>query len=747
MDDDELISHLDAFLSEVIDAGEVPSVHVFLGEDWEPLAEQVADLLGRFEQTMVLEVTRPDGFECYIQFAREDRDIHTEVVSNEFLGVRPITPDRVSLLVDLGWDLPDPESGPNFSRLFIAPEPRHLAWTALQTLHEVYEAEPDHTWAVMPPSLLDADGEVADDEAMPIVEPLEMTVLDKGPYGGANQTGPGEPTDQQIRAAFQLPKAVSILGRFSSVTNSFVNSIIPVVVPTAAQIREALNVLGMSETVSCSYCGDPWTEWDHLHPIVIDQKPTGYIHEIENLVPACGKCNQSKGNKPWREWMFGDAAKSPKTRRIADIVERASRLQAYEASQAPTKLNLAEIVGVEEWSAYWLRWKDLAILMRTATEHAGRIRALVATNQATGDSGPQPVDDYGTPGVGDYDTLPLEHSDTAPPPAGPGWTVRGPKGVAGPLRKNRAVLETVRALVDSGVTPESLVPLLGSSRFRSVDGTLTGVQLWESFAQSHQRTEAQRRLWFHDAPIHSGERTWVLSNSVWGPQTHALFRELVTCSGGTVTVTQPNGFKVEHLDTLEGVRVLKAGEPAPAKTPMPLRQASGWSRQDQMVLDQLAIGEPRWSAVQPTDGFGSATLATAAALVERGFAVLPVDVDDPDDEEAAALEPAGLLAVSGTRRVAVFTDDYGQPDREKWSRLKQRIGAYRESPGLDRALADFSVHGPFERNVARHNGHVWVTVSVRLGDLDQALLDLANVVTVLDSTLRMASDADADSDG
>jgi hypothetical protein len=460
---------------------------------------------------------------------------------------------------------------------------------------------------------------------------------------------------------------------------------------------------------------------------VIDQQPTGYIHEIHNLVPACGKCNQSKGNKPWQKWMFGDAAKSPKTRGISDIDERAARLQAYEESQAPTRLDLAQIVGGEEWHAYWVRWKDLMVQMRAATEHAARIKALVARTQAPGDSG----------------VLPFEESDTAATSARPGWIVRGPQGAAGPLPKNRAVLEGVRALVDTGVTPESLIPLIGSSHFRSVDGTLTGDQLWNAFAQAHQRAEAQRRLWFLDAPIHDGERTWVLANNVWGRQTYNLFRDVVTCSGGTVTVTQPNGVDVKRFDTGEGVRVLRAGEPIPAKKPLPSRKSGGWSSQDQEILDRLAVTQPRWLAVQPTDGFGSATVATAAALAGRGFDVRPFDVDDLADDEVAALEPAELLAASGTRRFAVSTSDYGQPDGERWARLKERIGPYLESAVLDRALADFSVHGPFERNVSRRNGQVWVTVSVRLGDLDTALLDLINVVTVLDSMLRSVSSADS----
>lgn len=83
--------------------------------------------------------------------------------------------------------------------------------------------------------------------------------------------------------------------------------------PTEDEVREALEVLGMSEsTVCCAYCGGPRTEWDHLNPLVRDKRPTGYVSEIHNLVPACGKCNQSKGSSSWETWMFGPAPWSQK---------------------------------------------------------------------------------------------------------------------------------------------------------------------------------------------------------------------------------------------------------------------------------------------------------------------------------------------------------------------------------------------------------------------------------------------------
>ncbi len=94
---------------------------------------------------------------------------------------------------------------------------------------------------------------------------------------------------------FSMPKPANIMGRASSITNSFINGIIPVVQPTKVEVLEALGILGMDPAdVRCAYCGDKFTEWDHLRPLVFKQRPTGYISEIANLVPACGKCNSQK---------------------------------------------------------------------------------------------------------------------------------------------------------------------------------------------------------------------------------------------------------------------------------------------------------------------------------------------------------------------------------------------------------------------------------------------------------------------
>jgi hypothetical protein len=160
-----------------------------------------------------------------------------------------------------------------------------------------------------------------------------------------------------------------------------VNGIIPVIWPTAAEIDEALRILGM-ETAVCAYCGNDATEWDHFRPLVVGQKPTGYISEIHNLVPACGKCNQSKGNKPWREWMLSSARLSPMTRGVPDIQTRVARLEAFERWGTPTKVDFETLIGADLWAQHWANHKAVLDLMREAELTAEAIRQRLATTHS-----------------------------------------------------------------------------------------------------------------------------------------------------------------------------------------------------------------------------------------------------------------------------------------------------------------------------------------------------------------------------
>lgn len=119
--------------------------------------------------------------------------------------------------------------------------------------------------------------------------------------------------------------------------------------------------------------------------------------------------------------------------------------------------------------------------------------------------------------------------------SGRDWTpyeVTSPAGTTEPLRKRRAVLAMVTALHHAGVPVEAMAQALpGRPRLLGVDGTLDGEALEVAFAAAHRRAAANLRRWFFEAPLHSGERTWVLSKQ-WGADTEDALEALLALAPG-----------------------------------------------------------------------------------------------------------------------------------------------------------------------------------------------------------------------
>ena len=182
-----------------------------------------------------------------------------------------------------------------------------------------------------------------------------------------------------LTEAFQMPLVQTMVSRKSSITNAFVNSVIPAIQPSLDDIEEALSVLGMvPSNVRCAYCGGEKTTWDHMRPLVLNHRPTGFISEIANLVPSCGTCNSSKGNQPWRDWMLGNAKHSPTRRRVADVADRVCHLEEYERWRSPVKVDFEAILGRDAWERYWLLWEEVNAELRKCQEVADSIRDQVS---------------------------------------------------------------------------------------------------------------------------------------------------------------------------------------------------------------------------------------------------------------------------------------------------------------------------------------------------------------------------------
>jgi hypothetical protein len=182
-----------------------------------------------------------------------------------------------------------------------------------------------------------------------------------------------------LRSAFRMPSVQTMVSRKSSITNAFVNALIPVVVPTEEEIEKALSILGMDPSdMRCAYCGDKMTEWDHLRPLVLKQRPTGYISEIANLVPSCGKCNQSKRNKGWRDWIMSKGGRHSPTVRKLDVRVRIEYLEAYEKWLTPKKIDFEAVLGKDQWEAYWKLWEAVNADLKKCQEVADTLRKKIA---------------------------------------------------------------------------------------------------------------------------------------------------------------------------------------------------------------------------------------------------------------------------------------------------------------------------------------------------------------------------------
>lgn len=181
-------------------------------------------------------------------------------------------------------------------------------------------------------------------------------------------------TNKQLLACFKMPGGSTITGRTTSIRNVFVAAIVPIIRPSPNEIEEVLTILGLDPLdLRCSYCGDRATEWDHLRPLVRNGGPTGYPSSIQNLVPSCGKCNQSKGSSDWKNWMLGEARHSPSARKVADVYERIGRLEEYESWAKCIPLNVKELVSPELWDQYYAIQEEILNKMRAAQQLATQI--------------------------------------------------------------------------------------------------------------------------------------------------------------------------------------------------------------------------------------------------------------------------------------------------------------------------------------------------------------------------------------
>jgi hypothetical protein len=95
-----------------------------------------------------------------------------------------------------------------------------------------------------------------------------------------------------------------------------------------AEMREIAKYFFNDGPIECVYCGDSNVRrWDHLVPVT-----EGGEAVLGNMVPACSRCDDSKGASFFKDWMKGSAPYSPTTRKIDGVRRKMNQIERYAAS-------------------------------------------------------------------------------------------------------------------------------------------------------------------------------------------------------------------------------------------------------------------------------------------------------------------------------------------------------------------------------------------------------------------------------
>lgn len=121
----------------------------------------------------------------------------------------------------------------------------------------------------------------------------------------------------------------SIMGRKSTFSSAFASALAPHDIYVPGSVFAAIRDLDQDPDgeLECVYCGAEAATWDHVYNRVVKGDFSGYGHRIRNLVPCCRTCNESKGQRSWREFL--------ETRGLPDKDVRISRMERFLGNAEP----------------------------------------------------------------------------------------------------------------------------------------------------------------------------------------------------------------------------------------------------------------------------------------------------------------------------------------------------------------------------------------------------------------------------
>ena len=126
--------------------------------------------------------------------------------------------------------------------------------------------------------------------------------------------------------------------------------------------------------IRCFYCDAPEpTRWDHLHAVT-----RGGDTVPGNLVPACGRCDDSKQDRDIDEWVHGTSRQRPPPERLAGLQDKIAAYRerfAYEARTFEARLSPDQL-------ARYQRFRTEIDTLRRHLESEGLLRPSTKRIQA-----------------------------------------------------------------------------------------------------------------------------------------------------------------------------------------------------------------------------------------------------------------------------------------------------------------------------------------------------------------------------
>lgn len=100
-------------------------------------------------------------------------------------------------------------------------------------------------------------------------------------------------------------RPATIMRKKSTFANAFASALAPYDIYDTTAVKDAIRDLEQDPDaeLQCVYCEATAATWDHVYNRVVNGEFSGHGHRIRNLVPCCRTCNESKGQKLWRDFL------------------------------------------------------------------------------------------------------------------------------------------------------------------------------------------------------------------------------------------------------------------------------------------------------------------------------------------------------------------------------------------------------------------------------------------------------------